>query len=135
MIHKKDLISFRDFVPDDFNFVIATWLQGLYHGNDFFKMVEKEAYFNRYHEVLEKLIPLSKIKVAALSEDPDVILGYCVTSSHSPTLHWVFVKEAWRKIGIAKDLIPKNITHYSHFSTVGLSAFQKHQWQFNPFNL
>jgi hypothetical protein len=43
------------------------------------------------------------IRIAALPDNVDVILGYLV---YQPgILHYVFVKEGFRKLGIAKDLV------------------------------
>lgn len=138
-INKSDLIGFRAFEEDDFNFIISSWLQGLYHGNEFFNLIDKKTYFDKYHTIIENILKTEFIHctIACLKDSPDVILGYSIFSKTltGSVLHWLFVKEVWRKIGIGTKLIPENTTEYSHFSTVGLSIQQQKfpQLKFNPF--
>jgi GNAT superfamily N-acetyltransferase len=103
---------------------------GLYHGCDWFNRVDKDAFFKNYKKVIENRIPNCTIKIASLKEDPDVILGY--VCYRGDTLDWVFVKKAWRKMGIAKMLMPNNIKVCTHLTKVGRSIKPK-DWAFNPF--
>lgn len=131
-VKKKELITIRDFHPADKNFIFATWLRGLRYGNEWFGEIDQETYFTHYHRIVEELIsrPTAVVQVACLVEDPDVILGYSV--SEHLTLHWVWVKPVWRRIGIAKDLTPKNIEFVSHLTKIGKTIKQP-EWRFNPF--
>lgn len=134
MLTKKELISYRDLMPADLNFIYSTWLKGLRYGNDWFSFITKEAYFTFYHRIIELILekPNVIIKVACLKEDPDVILGYSV--SEGLVLHWVFVKSAWRKIGIAKDLVPefKSVSHITAIAkSILITKFPT--VEFNPF--
>ena len=89
---------------------------------------------DNYHKVLEALINKSIVNVACLVEDRDVILGYSILSTDEETVHWCFVKSAFRNRGISKDLLPSNIATFTHFSTVGLDIAKKHpDCVFNPF--
>jgi GNAT superfamily N-acetyltransferase len=88
-----------------------------------------------YHRIVEGLITQGIIKVACLKEDPDVILGYAIFSKTYPALHFVFVKSAWRGIGIARSLVPKETKVVTHLTKVGLSILKKNPTLvFNPFN-
>jgi hypothetical protein len=72
--------------------------------------------------------------VACLKEDPDVILGYSVTDG--TRIHWVHLKAAWRGIGLARSLIPKNADSASHMTKIGLAITKKYpQIKFRPFSL
>lgn len=126
---KKSLITNREYIADDYNFILATWLRGLYYGNDWFNKIPKTTFMENYHKVIDHIIkkPNTKIAVSCLLEDPNVILGYSV---YEPKiLHWVFVKQPWRGIGIAKDLIPHDITTVTHLTRSHI----KTEYQFNPF--
>jgi hypothetical protein len=126
---KKSLIKTRDYENDDYNFILATWLRGLYYGNEWFNRIDKTVFMKNYHKVIDHLLkkPFIKINVSCLVEDPSVILGYCV--SEPEILHWVFVKQPWRGIGIARDLIPHDITTVTHLTKCKL----KPDIKFNPF--
>lgn len=128
------LIDFRAAKASDVPFILATWLRGLKFGNSWFKLIESDAFYEVYHKVLERILvkPQSKILVACLKEDPEVILGYSVVEDNK--LHWVHVKKAWRKSGIAKALVPGNIKVVTHLTDVGKAVFlKKKDWVFNPF--
>lgn len=135
MINKHELIAYRVNEPEDFNFIIATWLNGLFHGNTWFNEIDKEIYFKNYHPLLELLLKNEKteINIACLKDSPDVILGYAVYTGK--TLHYLYVKEVWRHIGIATFLIPSGIQQVSHLTNTGLSILKKKRpnWKFNPF--
>lgn len=128
-VDKRDLIHIRDSEPEDYNFMMATWLRGLYYGNDWFNRIDKDIFMDNYHKIIDFLIvkPSIQTRVACLKEDPSVILGYSV--SEATTLHWVFVKRAWRNIGIAHDLVPKDIQTVTHLT----NAWIKTDYTFNPF--
>jgi GNAT superfamily N-acetyltransferase len=133
-MQKTDLVAIRDAVPSDKNFILATWLRGLRYGNDWFGAVDSDTYYKIYHSILEMVIndPTVTVKVACLREDADVVLGYSV--SKGPRLDWIFVKKAWRKIGIGKSLVPQETQVVTHLTKVGLSLLKKHpELKFNPF--
>ncbi len=133
-IEKKSLIRLRDGDLGDINFIYATWLKGLRFGNEWFKLTEQEAYFEFYHNVIERILssPETAVKVACLVEDPAVIIGYSVFAGTK--LHWVFCKKAWRNIGICRDLVPKDVSVVTHMTDVGASLLKKSPGvRFNPF--
>jgi hypothetical protein len=128
---KKSLITIRSYKPDDYNFILATWLRGLYYGNDWFGKIPKEIYMDRYHKVIDAILrkPTIQASLAVLLEDPDVILGYSI---YEPDiLHWVYVKTAWRRIGIAKDIVPRGTNTVTHLTKIGDQI--RKQMEFNPF--
>lgn len=135
-MNKKDLIDIRDVVEADRGFIFATWLRGLRYGNSWFELIDSVVYFKVYHDAIEHILnkPNITIKVACLKEDPEVILGYSVYKDNR--LDWVFVKKAWRSIGIAKSLVPPSVHTVTHITNVGLSILKKHQnVRFNPFDV
>ncbi len=138
MLDKKDLFSIRGSVDADRNFILATWLRGLKYGNDWFHAIDSEAYYKHYQAVLQALLdrPTTEVKVACLKDDPDVILGYLVHKG--PRIDWVFIKSAWRGIGIARSLIPPGAHTVTHLTKVGMIILKKHPelaLTFNPFAL
>ena len=121
----------RNLEESDLPFIFSTWLKGLYHGNLMFSKINQDLFYSKYHVVLENLLKQSSVMVCCLEDEPDVILGYSVFSS--PRLHWVFVKKAWRKMGIAKSLLPQDLTEVSHLTKLGETLMKKTKWVFNPF--
>lgn len=123
----KGLYDIRDAGPDDVNFVLATFLRGLYYGDSWFSSIPKDIFMQNYKRIAQALVasPKVTIKIACLKEDPTVILGYSVLSSDYHTAHWVYVKSAWRKQGIARSLVPQYITGVTHLSALGRTLSTK----------
>jgi len=129
---KIDLLIERDLAPADESFIYATWLRGLRYGNSWFERIDETLYFENYRQVVRALLASCQVKIACLKETPDVIIGYSV--SDGPRLHWVHVKENWRRMGIATDLLPKDFSCYSHLTKVGIEILKNHKTLiFNPF--
>jgi len=49
----------------------------------------------------------------------DTILGYSILLPEA--VAWVFIKDRWRGIGLAKDLVPDTTKVFTHYNKVGLS--------------
>lgn len=144
-VNRKELIDIRPYIEDDKNFVLATWLRGLYYGDSFYNSIPKAIFMENYHSILEGflIINADNIVIACLKEDPDVILGYSVVrqvkigEADISVLDWIFVKTAWRGIGIAKMLLPKKVNACTHLTKLGASIIKSHDLNiiFNPFLL
>lgn len=133
---KKDLITFRPYQITDCNFILATWMKGNYYGSDWFKEIEKKSYYNNYSRYVQKILlkPSVIIAIACLKENPDIILGYSVTEevSGKNIVHFVYVKDEWRKIGIAKDILPKKIDIITSMTKIAKKLKPK-KTVFDPF--
>lgn len=135
-MNKTDLIDVRPYTLADKNFILATWLRGLYYGDTWYREIKKAVFMANYHNFLEIILNRSNtsISVACLKDEPSVILGYAVMRNDQPVLHWVFVKKPWRSIGISKLLIPASTQSVSHLTKTGLGILRNHpSVDFNPF--
>lgn len=140
----EELIKIRPLADTDKNFIYSTWLNALYYGNrwakdiepvtgapiDIFGEIDEPAFYLNYRAVIDRLLSRCGTMVACLKEDEDVILGYCVTEPE--ILHFIFIKDAWRRAGIAKKLVPKGIKAVTHLTKLGYYAKRK-SWKYNPF--
>lgn len=138
-------MTIRKAEEGDISFIFRSWLMGAYHGNrpvkgvriplgapgDYLGSIDQDAFMKGYHSHIERMLGVSNVQVACLRDNPDVILGYSVFQPG--VLHWVFVKPDWRRIGIAKDLVPEDITTVTGFSRVGEILRKKKKLPFNPF--
>lgn len=131
----KGLVDVKFSTAIDPNFICGTWLPGLYYGNDWFKEIYKQAYFFKYLNVIKNILVLPGVYVnaAVLKEDPDVVLSYAVIGGEDGILHWAYTKPSWRKLGIARALVPDSIHTVTHLTKIGRSIKQKHEWDFDPF--
>jgi GNAT superfamily N-acetyltransferase len=126
----------RDAIGEDINFIYATWLQS--YRNDSFTggASRKSVFYEFYNPVLDHLLSKSFVKVAALHDEPAVILAYCCFESGG-ILHYVYVKEAFRRMGIARELVtlaaPKFYTHQTRSSKE--AALKMLNVDYNPYLL
>lgn len=132
-MHNFEFVETRDYMPSDFNFIMKTFLLGLYFGDSWFSEIPKDIFMKEYHKIIEILLTRSTVKVACLKEDPETILGYAILGKGS--VHWVFIKKAWRGVGLAKDLVPSDTKIVTHCTKVGLGIAKKKGLIFNPFLL
>lgn len=132
---KSELVAIRPYTLEDRNFILATFLRGLYYGDSWYSLIDKSVFMKNYHGIVTFLIdsPKVTVRIACLKEDPETILGYSITAADNSSLHWVFCKRAWRSIGIAKSLVPSEIKTVTHLTKTGISILNKKNWSFNPF--
>lgn len=117
-------------------YIEANWLGSLKKYNETFRvMEERKLYDLHYRPFMRSLIykPGCTIRLAVLTDDPDVILGF--SSKREDVLDYVHVRHEQRGHKIASSLIPDHITTFSHVTNMWLPIWQakyKH-WKFNPF--
>lgn len=121
--------------PEDVNFILATMLRGLYYGDGWFSQIPKDIFMKEQHKVLVTTMsrPDCSVKVACLPDDADIILGYSVILSDD-ALVWVYVKSAFRKMGIARTLVPPSVTAVTYLTRLGYSLLQNYPHVvYNPY--
>lgn len=140
MTEKFDgLYSVRTAVEEDRNFILKSFLLGIYYGDTWFSKIPKRIFMDNYKKVAEALFYRYKntIKIACLPDDPTVILGYSILNSDYTVLHFLYVKDRWRNKGIGRQLTPPNLQCVTHLTPLGESLLTKFKEKplFNPFNL
>lgn len=125
------MFDFRGPQEGDVSFVMSTWLKSLYYGNQYFRQIDKDAFFTNYADYIGKLLqqPGCFIRIACLHDDSDVILAYSVTSQD--TVHFCYTKKVWRRQGLAKALC-QGAKRVSQITKVGNEIRLKKKLTFNP---
>lgn len=111
-------------VPEAYlSYVYAKWLRGLRHGNDYFKLTEPSSYFLYYQKYIKMLMerPGTVVRLAVLTEDPDVVFGFSV--SRGNILDYVHVHQDVRKRGIGKALANFEFEYITHLTRVGMTIW------------
>lgn len=116
------IINFRSSeLPDQYKaLVFSKWLRSLRFGNPLFEKIDQDEYFKNYHIFIENLLrkPDSTIRLAVLSDDKDVVLGF--SALREDVLDYVHVHRDQRKQGIARKLIPDTITTLTHLTKTAM---------------
>lgn len=129
------IISFpgKDIPKQYEGYVYDRWLRMLRQHNETFKFLDTDSYYKIYHAFIEGLLqkPDSVVRFAVLSDDHDVLLGFC--ASREDVLDFIYVHKDYWGQKISTALIPKGITTFSHMTKLWLPIWQskyKH-WKFN----
>ncbi len=124
----KEAILIRPYnAQTDTNFVYSTWLRNYKHSSYFAKRIKPSVFFAGHHAVLNHLLakPAMRLSVACDKNDPETIWGWlaCEPSNLMQTVvHFMFVKDAFRKMGIARTLLNAagvfdlNKTRFTHWT-------------------
>lgn len=124
----------------DVSFIYATWLNSYRSDSQIGLSCRTTIFYSAYNRILDHILDSdnSQTLVACLPDDPNVILGYLVFERDR--IHYVFVKEVFRKTGIARSLIqaanlPQTIfiTHRTRSAEPIISSHAK--LIYNPFLL
>lgn len=103
----KPFVKIRDHQEDDHAFLFSTYLKNNWYDKTNSTTLKKATWMGLQHTRLEKVLENQKVKIACLSEDPDVILGYSFQDGSAP---FVYVKLAWRNNQLnIKDLLLKSL--------------------------
>lgn len=137
----------RPAIPSDIPFIYSTWLKSFKYDSALGKSMRKSVFFESYREVIDNILDQSSVAVACMQDDPNVIIGYIVYASYYSfdhvILHYLFVKESFRKFGVAKSLTnvldiqkPIKFTHLTNqFKTLAYSSHLFASFIYNPFLL
>jgi GNAT superfamily N-acetyltransferase len=94
--------------PGDDDFVFHSWLTFYRESSRFAKHIKNTIFFERHHRVIERILKAESTKalVCCSKDDPHVIYGYLIFSQLKKfdVVHMVYVKESFRRLGIAKAL-------------------------------
>ena len=99
-------------------------------------------FFKNFQQVIDHILEVSEILIACKTDEPEVIFGYAIFQPQDvPILHYIFVKAAFRRLGIAKTLCfaafpeRKAILHTMNTHSSKQICPDKPQFIFNPFIL
>lgn len=131
------IISFKasNFPETYRNMIYSKWLRSLRYGNEYFSLIDPKIYFEVYESYINSLLkrPLSIVKFAVLTDDPDVVLGWSLIEDNK--LHYVYVQKDMRGQGIAQELCKEPFDTITHITLKALNIWNKHYKHviFNPF--
>ncbi len=93
------------------------------YGNDYMKLADSDSYYRSYEIYLTLLLykPEAVVRLAVLTDDPDVALGFSVV--RGPILDYVHVHKDFRKQGIGKKLVPNDIETITHLTKTGMKLW------------
>lgn len=115
-------IVFRQANKEDINFIFNAWLKS-FRNSMFASKLSNTVYFSEHHKIVEKLITNSNVIVACPEDDTTNIIGFICASTVEGVkcFHYVYVKQSFRNLGIAKMLL-----HAFNFDPATASIYTHH---------
>lgn len=113
------------------NVIIAPFLNSLRYGNDYFKLIDKDSYYQSYGRYVESLLQTNIINMASL--DDGTIIGWCLFGADH--VHYIWVKKESRRFGVGRALLPKTFKYFTHMTNRGINIWVNKfpEKGFNPF--
>lgn len=126
-----------DGIADAKSLIYATWLRSYQTSSLMTKLIPREVFFDQHHRVIDRILarPGTKVRLATMPEDPNLVFGWAVTEG-GDTVHYVYVKPAFRKYGIARALLSevRSPFAYTHETYVLRDLHPRlEKCQFNPY--
>lgn len=109
----------RDFLESDRPFIFSSWRNSSFFGVPHGTRPEAAGFFARKtREIGQILARNARVRIACLEDDPQLIIGYSVSTARH--LEWIYVKDGFRKQGIGQLLFPKDTeTVSAHMTKIG----------------
>lgn len=106
-------IAFRPYKESDLNFIRSSWSSSYYRGADYTKFMSPKEFNDQHRPIRDELLlsPNVAIIIACNPNDEDLILGWILveTKEDQFILHYLYVKEVFRREGLGRELVRKAI--------------------------
>lgn len=103
-------VAIRPGTARDHSFIMATWLNSFRHRSPFAFRLRDVEFFPFHHPIAEAILLRATVSVAALEDDPNVIIGYLITE-HGPgwhRLHFAYTKKEFRRMRVLTQLLEES---------------------------
>lgn len=140
-------VTYRPYVEDDIPFIQSSWGSSYYTGAGYQKFVSPEI-FHLFHRPLREHYlsrPTAAVIVCVSKDDPSLIVGWIAVEKpkdgFNMILHYLYVKQDFRKAKIASELIAKAIpkgsrailtTHVTDVASKILVRSKYRDYEFTP---
>lgn len=98
----QDDYNLRPAVGNDLPFIFDTFLKSYKMSSAIGKSCRNGIFFDNYRLVVDDILESSSVTIACHKDEPSVIFGYIIHQGN--ILHYIFIKEAFRNLGLAKAL-------------------------------
>ena len=139
-MNKELPITIRPANASDIGFIFNSWLKS-FRNSDFAINISNEIYYAEHHKVIESLLKNYNVLVAVNSDDLNQIYGF-ICGGHTEnilTIHYVYVKHTFRKMGIGELLLnsfehnPEYASIYTHRTKSSNQLSKKYNFIYHPY--
>lgn len=127
-------ITIREMREGDRNLVFSSWLKSNATSATA-RVAGHTAYYSGQHALIERLMQAGTVRVVCSQASPDTIVGWA--SMEPGVVHYVWVREEFRRAGVAKMLLsacgPR--VEYTHRTDLCRELPIPEGWWFNLYRL
>lgn len=137
------VFKLRPYRESDLNFIRNSWAKSYYKGSEYVKFISPNEFHERHRPIREEILkrPNIALVVACSTDDEDLILGWILIEKpkekSGTILHYLYVKEAFKKEGISKELMNKLLTNtpimVTHMTERASKIIQYHPSRFKNY--
>jgi len=136
----------RGAYPTDLGLIVKSWVQEMRHA-PFSKGVPDDVFFAEHRRVVLALVRRAWTTCAVNVEDENHIYGFVTFELAPERLHWVYVKEPYRRIGLGQALLesafgapglwpPRLLcSHASNFAKLLAAQAERRRLVYSPYLL
>lgn len=103
-------LHLRQAIGSDLNFIFDTFRESVRQDTAIGRSCRTSVFKREFAKVIDHILEKAKVVVACMASDHNVILGYLIWEPS--IIHYCFVKQAFRRLGIAKALYFEAFGHY-----------------------
>lgn len=116
-------MKIRPMREGDVNFILSTWLKSYYeelrrNGHKGVVYPKDDIFFQGHQGRIKQHLPSMTVMVCTPPDDENQIIGWL--AGDQSALHYVYVKQVFREMGVAKALMNscsfKSYSHHTRFS-------------------
>lgn len=104
-----ELVRLRPMEPDDIPFVASSWIRSYSERGRTAQGMEYAAQMDGHGPIVDEILrrATTRATIACYPQQPKLILGWVVTegTSRAAIVHYVYVKQNYRRNGFAKKLL------------------------------
>lgn len=116
-------IHLRSSLKTDHEFIINAWVNN-YQRNSYFAMrIPKDIFMQNHSEIIKNILNNDQTKVIIAGEgDQFTITGFLVYNENPLTIHYAYVRESMRGLGILKAILSTiketsaQLTHWNQYT-------------------
>jgi GNAT superfamily N-acetyltransferase len=111
----EEQIAIRDAVADDMPFFFNSFLNHYKHSSPHTRLIPDSNYYLELHNIVDRVLERKGniLKLCVLAEDPSIVFGYLWANDCPDTIFYLYVKKAFRGLGIAKTLLQSVFPDFS----------------------
>jgi GNAT superfamily N-acetyltransferase len=116
----EEQIAIRDAVADDMPFFFNSFLNHYKHSSPHTRLIPESHYYLELHGIVDRVLERKGniLKLCVLAEDPSIVFGYLWANDYPETIFYLYVKKAFRGLGIAKALMQAVFPDFSETKKV-----------------